>query len=131
MNETTSAGFTARRKNKPTPMAISMTPNKATQAVVPCESRLAVWLMVEATRLGWPTAIGLMTSDTNEDLKMSGWNFRSPAMIQSAPRAHCSVRWFTCSAAAKERAGPASDPDVERDPGEAYRRPGIRVPLLV
>ena len=92
MNEATSAGFTERRKNKPTPMAISIRPNKATHTVVPCESRVAVWLIVEATRLGWPAAIGLMTSETNDDLKRSGWNFSSPSMIQIAPSAHCSVR---------------------------------------
>ena len=91
-NEATSAGFTARRKNRATPMAISIRPNKATHTVVPCESRVAVWLMVEATRLGCPAAIGLMTSDTNEDLKRSGWNFSRPSMIQIAPSAHCSVR---------------------------------------
>jgi hypothetical protein len=48
--------------------------------------------MVDATRLGWPTAIGLMTSDTKDDLKRSGWNFRNPSMTQIAPSAHCSVR---------------------------------------
>ena len=51
-NEATSAGFTERRKNRPTPMAISIRPNRATHTVVPCDSRVAVWLMVEATRLG-------------------------------------------------------------------------------
>ena len=65
MNETTRAGFTDRRKNKPTPMAISMTPKRATQSVVPWDSRLAVWLIVEPIRLGWPAAIGRMTSETN------------------------------------------------------------------
>ena len=111
MNEATSAGFTDRRKNNPTPMAISMMPKRATQSVVPWESRLAVWLMVELIRLGWPAAIGRMTSETNVGLKRFGWNFKSPSMIQIAPSAHCSVRWFTCSDAAKERRPVAREGD--------------------
>src|ERR1700685_651109 len=117
MNEATSAGFTDRRKSSPTPMTISMTPKKATQSVVQGESRLAVWLMVELIRLGWPAAIGRMTSETNVGLKRSGWNFKSPSMIQIAPSAHCSVRWFTCSDAATERRPVAR----EGDPCGAFR----------
>ncbi len=101
-------------------MAISIRPKSATHTVVPCESSVAVWLMVEATRLGWPAAIGLMTSETNEDLKRSGWNFSSPSMIQMAPSAHCSVRWFTWCSEATDRRAPASVPDE----GDLVRRFG-------
>ena len=44
-----------------------------------------MWLMADATRVGWPTAMGRITLSMKTGLNSAGWNFNKPSKIQITP----------------------------------------------